>query len=172
MASQWYYSKGGQREGPVPSEQLKELAASGQLAPTDLVWKEGMAQWVEASKIKGLYPAPTEPNPQSPPPIPLSPQCPHPFGSLFSKGRGLRKEVFRSRIGGLMILAGLVGAVFFFFFFETSVEVPTTELLGQTIGGGRVNNLGLMAQRQNGMIFSFGVAIVGAVFEFIAKSKK
>ena len=71
-----------------------------------------------------------------------------------------------------MIIAGLVGAVFFFFFFDTSVEVPTQELFGQTIGGGRVNNLGLMAERQNGIIFSFGIAIVGAVIEFIARSRE
>lgn len=56
MASQWYYTKSGQRQGPVGSEKLKELAASGQLAPTDLAWKEGMTQWAEASKIKGLFP--------------------------------------------------------------------------------------------------------------------
>ena len=57
MAQQWYYVKDGQRQGPVTVETLKELAASGQLVPSDLVWKEGMSQWAEAHKVKGLYPA-------------------------------------------------------------------------------------------------------------------
>jgi hypothetical protein len=51
MAAEWYYSKAGKRSGPVGGQQLKELAAKGQLDPADLVWKEGMAQWVPASKI-------------------------------------------------------------------------------------------------------------------------
>jgi hypothetical protein len=165
-----------------------------------------MAQWVEASKIKGLCPAQETARANLPPPIPVSPlpetqplaetslgaeskpfdflqssepsaasrrsnTVAHPGGSK-KKGPGFRKEVCRSWIGGLMIIAGLVGAVFFFFFFDTSVEVPTQELFGQTIGGGRVNNLGLMAERQNGIIFSFGIAIVGAVIEFIARSRE
>ena len=61
--SQWHYSKSGQQQGPVSSEQLKQLAASGQLQPSDLVWKEGMAQWAEARRMKGLFPA--EMNPPS-----------------------------------------------------------------------------------------------------------
>lgn len=51
----WHYQKDGQQHGPVPSQQLKELAASGHLLPTDLIWKEGMSDWVPASKLKGLF---------------------------------------------------------------------------------------------------------------------
>lgn len=57
MAAEWFYSKAGKRFGPVSGQQLKELAAKGQLDPADLVWKEGMAQWLPASKIKGLLPS-------------------------------------------------------------------------------------------------------------------
>jgi WD40 repeat protein len=57
MANEWHYSKNGKRFGPVSGQQLKELAAKGELGPSDLVWKEGMAQWVPASKIKGLLPS-------------------------------------------------------------------------------------------------------------------
>jgi len=54
MANEWHYTKNGQRFGPVSGQQLKELAAKGQLGPNDLVWKEGMKQWLPASKVKGL----------------------------------------------------------------------------------------------------------------------
>lgn len=69
MAAQWHYSKGGERHGPVSSEQLKQLAASGQIQPTDLVWRDGMAEWQKASAVKGLFPSQTS-SPAEPPPIP------------------------------------------------------------------------------------------------------
>ena len=62
----WFCSRDGQQVGPISSAQLKALAANGQLRPSDLVWNEGMANWVEASKTKGLFPD----FPPSPPPIP------------------------------------------------------------------------------------------------------
>jgi hypothetical protein len=56
MASEWYYTVNGQQAPtPVSASQLRQLAANGQLQPTDLVWQEGMANWVPASSIKGLF---------------------------------------------------------------------------------------------------------------------
>ncbi len=68
MADQWYYAQQGQRQGPVDDEQLKQLVASGQLKPSDLVWKKGMAAWMAASAVEALIPKPSVPEP---PPIPL-----------------------------------------------------------------------------------------------------
>jgi hypothetical protein len=60
---QWYYTRNKQKVGPVSSDQLRQLTTSGQIQPDDLVWKEGMAQWIKASQIKGLFiPKPVEPN--------------------------------------------------------------------------------------------------------------
>src|SRR6266404_7689601 len=74
MSDEYYYSQAGQRCGPVPGEQLKQLAASGHLQPTDLIWKEGMSGWVAAAKVKGLFPAPPDPaRPTDPPPAPAAP---------------------------------------------------------------------------------------------------
>ena len=66
MTTEWFFSKSGQQQGPVSTEQLKQLAASGQLHPGDLVLKDGMGQWVEARKIKGLFPAQPMSSPQGP----------------------------------------------------------------------------------------------------------
>jgi hypothetical protein len=52
---EWYYAHGDQRAGPVPSAELKQLAAASELLPDDLVWREGMDQWVAASNVKGLF---------------------------------------------------------------------------------------------------------------------
>ena len=48
---------------------LKRLANTGVLNPTDLVWKDGLGDWVPASKVKGLFPD----APASPPPLPPAP---------------------------------------------------------------------------------------------------
>lgn len=55
MSEKWYYGRGGATVGPVSALDLKQLASSGQLAPTDLVWKEGMRDWVPAEQLKGLF---------------------------------------------------------------------------------------------------------------------
>jgi hypothetical protein len=60
MADLWYYARDGKQQGPVGSEELKRLAAAGQLRPTDLVWKDGMADWLAAAKVRGLFPAAVE----------------------------------------------------------------------------------------------------------------
>lgn len=72
MSEQWYYAKGGQRNGPITPDQLRQLASVGTLLPTDLVWKQGMSQWDEARKIKGLFPMQTAADPSLPPPVPTT----------------------------------------------------------------------------------------------------
>lgn len=57
MADQWYVGRNGQKAGPYSTEQLKQMAAAGQLAPSDMLWKQGLEAWVPLSKVKGLLPA-------------------------------------------------------------------------------------------------------------------
>lgn len=55
MAQEWYYSQNGQKPGPITEDELKKSAATGKLKPTDLIWKEGMDNWVPARSVKGLF---------------------------------------------------------------------------------------------------------------------
>ena len=55
MSQEWYYSVDGDRQGPVSAADLKKLADAGTLKAVDLVWKDGMADWVQAKSIKGLF---------------------------------------------------------------------------------------------------------------------
>jgi hypothetical protein len=50
----WYYSKGGKQEGPVDTEELRAKIGSSEVAPVDLVWREGMAAWMPAGEISEL----------------------------------------------------------------------------------------------------------------------
>jgi hypothetical protein len=51
----WYYARDNEQQGPVSATQLRQLAHSGALAATDLVWREGMGEWAPAKQIKGLF---------------------------------------------------------------------------------------------------------------------
>lgn len=51
----WYYSTGDDhQDGPVAASVLERLARSGDLRPDDLVWRDGMGEWVPATKVRGL----------------------------------------------------------------------------------------------------------------------
>lgn len=68
--STWSYVKDGQKQGPVEAEQIKQLIASKTLAPTALVWKNGMANWVAANTLPE-FSSPSTPG--GAPPIPGEP---------------------------------------------------------------------------------------------------
>ena len=55
MAQQWYWMQDGQKSGPVSTAELKELARTARLKPTDMIWREGLPNWVQASQAKGLF---------------------------------------------------------------------------------------------------------------------
>ena len=67
-AAIWYYAAPDQRQGldgppaqdpvqpsgPVPLEQLRALIQAGDVAPNDLIWREGMEDWEPASELPRL----------------------------------------------------------------------------------------------------------------------
>jgi len=53
--SKFYVSRNQQKFGPYTSEQLRQLAASGQITQDEMVSQEGGSQWVAASCIRGLF---------------------------------------------------------------------------------------------------------------------
>ncbi len=57
----WFYAKQGRQEGPVELAPLREMLESGEVAPADLVWREGMAEWAPAESVPELHLAPSAP---------------------------------------------------------------------------------------------------------------
>jgi GYF domain 2/Superinfection immunity protein len=47
----WYYVQAGKSVGPVSKQALIEAALKGTLRGSDLVWSEGMSNWVDASRV-------------------------------------------------------------------------------------------------------------------------
>lgn len=83
MATLWFYASGNERKGPVSEAELQDLIRSGALKQNDLVWAEGMADWIPLSKSplapSGQEPATEPPPPPAfPPPPALLPSLPPP----------------------------------------------------------------------------------------------
>jgi len=61
---QWYYTMAGSQCGPVDFSALQNLMMSGQIGAADLVWTDGMPQWLPPAQIPGLAPI-VSPSPMS-----------------------------------------------------------------------------------------------------------
>ena len=130
MASEWFYRVDDKKRGPVGSADLKRLADSGVLKPADLIWKEGLAAWVAASSIKGLFPQAASPSP--PPPPPPEPPVARPAAPPAA---GLHPQ----RLA--VAIAAAVGGVATFLPWAT---VPIMGTIDGTVGDGWIT-LGLFA---------------------------
>lgn len=85
----------------------------------------------------------------------------------------LKIAMSRSTSGGALVIIGLIIAGYFYFLFDTSVPMESHYISGYgTIGGRRVNNLGLMQDRTLGFGAGLAIAIVGAVMIASDKQKK
>jgi hypothetical protein len=78
--TQWHYAVGEQQLGPVSTDELRRLAATGQVGPETMVWCNGMADWAEARSVAGLtFGSPTpEPMPAPDPYAAAAPAAPQP----------------------------------------------------------------------------------------------
>ncbi len=77
--SSWYYARQGKQSGPVPQSELERLAEAGEFDPqTDLVWRDGMTDWLPAAQVPQLsFSRPrTAPEPL---PVPAIPDASDPY---------------------------------------------------------------------------------------------
>jgi hypothetical protein len=108
MDGRWFYSADGkERTGPVAQDEIERRLSRGELAPSTLVWTDGMAQWQPATEVSALHwdrPAVPPPLPAvaaEPPPIPTQPPPP------VSRAPLPRVEIHpRGRRNGLLIAIG------------------------------------------------------------------
>jgi hypothetical protein len=81
VAGGWHFAQDGQSNGPISTVELKRMAKSGHLRPTDLVWREGLNEWIPAAQVPNLCP------PRSaPPPVPRTAQGPGPQAPVLRQG--------------------------------------------------------------------------------------
>jgi len=56
MSDQWHLLQEGQQYGPYTGDQLVEFANDGRIVRESMLWAEGMADWVKAADVEGLFP--------------------------------------------------------------------------------------------------------------------
>ena len=47
----WYIARDKKKSGPFTTEQLESLAKQGKLRSSDLVWQQGMENWVPGASL-------------------------------------------------------------------------------------------------------------------------
>ena len=84
MANLWYYMKDGKQVWPGHGGILRQLALDGEIKPTDLVSREGSGTWVDAVRVKGLFPSASlaPGTPATPPDDSPYARCPVPISSI------------------------------------------------------------------------------------------
>lgn len=68
----YHVARNGQQLGNYPKEDAIARYSRGEILPGDLVWCEGMPNWLPASQVFGSAGAPPPPAPVAPPPPPTS----------------------------------------------------------------------------------------------------
>ncbi|HOL52247.1 MAG TPA: GYF domain-containing protein [Bacillota bacterium] len=63
---EWRCRIDGRKYGPFTTSQLRQMAQSGIIKPTDEVFRDGATDWVRADRVKGLFPAPASANRSDP----------------------------------------------------------------------------------------------------------
>lgn len=62
----YWVARGGQQYGPYAVADVRRMIAEGRIAPTDLAWTEGMANWEPLSQVLPQEPAAQKPLPPPP----------------------------------------------------------------------------------------------------------
>lgn len=91
----------GVQQPPAPEAVVRERLARGELKPTDLAWREGLAEWQPLAKLLGLQ--------AGPPPIPLGGV---PRASAHAAGP--RPDAARSGLAVTSLVCGILGFLLFF----------------------------------------------------------
>ena len=155
--------------GPISACDVMEYDAQGHL-----VWaSDGTRAWVGSLALKAS-PEPSPPKDPADVVRAVSRPFPQQAAGTSQKREDGRSEgqVAASIIGLLLLIIGLGVAGYFLLAFDVTVEVPYQDLgYGMTVGGDRVNNIGLMADRQNGIIIGLVLAVGGGILMVIGRKR-
>jgi hypothetical protein len=95
----WFYEQQGERRGPVNRDELLARLSTGEITPSTLVWRDGLADWIpfSSSELAGI--ATTEKTPPPMPPVlsPAPPAMVHP-GVPFTPRAARLRPGFRPRL--------------------------------------------------------------------------
>jgi len=109
----WYYSKNSTQLGPVSDDELQAKLACGEVTGTDLVWREGMADWRAVSVVEELRAALVSKDPLAAPMVPAggvsSPYAP-PYAPSYPTS-GMPVSLPTSGLAVASLVCGIIGLV-------------------------------------------------------------
>ncbi len=136
---QWHYAKSGVQLGPVEEAELRAKLDSGELSVSDLVWREGMGDWLPAGKVRELFPIPPLPTgiPKTPP-LPGGPDIPNYLWQsivvtiLCCWPFGIPAIIYAAKVDGLKNRGDIVGAK------AASASAKTWCIVAACVSGGAI----------------------------------
>lgn len=134
----WYYVRGGSRNGPIDDDALKRLIAVGELKPSDLVWNDTMgSKWVEAFTVPGLFTRPDDAFAAAAAPLPQAASLSFPGAESTAPGQTPNRELTaraRASLSGQWGTAVAATAIYMAISIGCNV-VPSAGLLTLLIAG-------------------------------------
>ena len=109
MDKLWYYAVSGssEKQGPIPEEQLRALIASGELHPNDLVWTDGMANWIAIAQVSALQGAAGPATPTAAPAAQAFPSTPQVASAAGPSGVPQGLEGWMTFVAVMNIIGGV-----------------------------------------------------------------
>jgi hypothetical protein len=119
----WYYMQSGNQLGPISFDELKAIADSGTIdRRKDLLWCDGMSDWVPAGEVEGIF--------TGPPPAPAvseqGPQMQDSDEAFTTLRQDMQKSAIEAReaASGLMVLLILAtGASLPLYMFDITANI-------------------------------------------------
>lgn len=53
--TEWYYTKMGLQQGPVPEDEIRQKIRRGEIGESNLLWRDGMTDWLSFTQIPELH---------------------------------------------------------------------------------------------------------------------
>ncbi len=120
----WFYTSNGTQSGPVTQQELAAKVQSGEVRSTDLIWKEGMKDWLPLSQVPefsgGVVNTPSQFGmPMAQPSAYASPARPHVPNYLWQSivvtmcccmPFGIVAIIYAAKVDGLVAMGNFVGA--------------------------------------------------------------
>ena len=118
--AEWYYGKEAQQFGPIDEATLRARIATGEVSGSDLLWTEGMVEWIPLSKVSQFSdPTPQVGSGESPekyvtndPASPYAPPAASPVAPVV--GGGVQLAPPTSGLAIASMVCGILGLFFCF----------------------------------------------------------
>jgi len=152
----WYYSENGQQKGPVSESDLRALVQRGTVRDSDLVWREGLGDWIPVSQATELA---ESPSPQGAVPAPATaggPAATNPYVPPQADGAAQPGYALQPRTAGTAIASLVCGICVFLCGIFTGIPAVICGHVALS-----------QIKKSNGQVIGRGMAITGLVLGYL-----